>query len=266
MSHGLEERRIMPEEHKAGNMQFFGREVSPLLLDAVKTLKRSSRCGGVTVLDLGMGDGAVIRALLGAGCIGTLDRIVGIDIDRERCLTAAGAVGEGHFVAGDAVALPLGDSSVDLVNAWMVIEHVRDDAAMVREAYRVLRDGGRLTLSTVVRRRWGFYIYRRDGRFVLDPTHVREYGATDEFLTLLRDNGFRVRDTACRTARYSILELGLRVLVRLRLARAAGVRGLCPGNRGMNALSRLLRIPVPGFYEVEASCRKAGGSGGGEAG
>ncbi len=56
------------------------------------------------------------------------------------------------------------------------------------------------------------------------------------------------------------------MLVRLCLARAGSVGGLCSEKRGMNALSRLLRVLVSGFYEIEASCGKAVRSGGGEAG
>lgn len=45
-------------------------------------------------------------------------------------------------VRGDATALPLADGSLDLVVAFDVLEHLQDDDAAVREAFRVLRPGG----------------------------------------------------------------------------------------------------------------------------
>ena len=89
-------------------------------------------------LDLGCANGFVVDALAPE-----LDRLMGLDYDREALLVAhrAGRTGSG-LVHGDAMALPLVDESCDLVICAQVYEHVPDDQQLVREVFRVLKPGG----------------------------------------------------------------------------------------------------------------------------
>jgi 2-polyprenyl-6-hydroxyphenyl methylase/3-demethylubiquinone-9 3-methyltransferase len=74
-------------------------------------------------------------------------RHVGVDITRS-----ALAVASRHGVApvrGDAAFLPLADGVADVVCAGEILEHVPDPRAVVAEACRVLRPGGRIVLDTI---------------------------------------------------------------------------------------------------------------------
>ncbi|MBI5032106.1 MAG: class I SAM-dependent methyltransferase [Chloroflexi bacterium] len=93
------------------------------------------------VLDIGCGAGNMIHHLSRYG------RVKGIEVDAR---PVAMAQQRGYDVRlGDATKkIPFADTSFDLVTALDVIEHVDEDEAIIREAFRVLRSGGILTIST----------------------------------------------------------------------------------------------------------------------
>jgi len=90
------------------------------------------------VLDLGAGDGHFAVALEGAGCA-----VVALDPSAAAVSRSGGRV---ELLAPGP--LPLEDSSIDVVWAGEVIEHVADTDAWMSEVRRVLRSGGRLLMST----------------------------------------------------------------------------------------------------------------------
>ena len=125
-----------------------------------------------TVLDLACGWGAG-TALLGRHT----RRVIGMDI-RGAYLRAARrrhiAPNVG-FVAGDGLALPVGDATLDAVVSVHTMEHVPDDYRFLEEVRRVLRPGGRLLIEVPLRLRRPF---AHNGEpFMLD--HVREYAIDD---------------------------------------------------------------------------------------
>lgn len=96
---------------------------------------------GGDVLDIGCGAGNMIHHLSRYG------RVKGIDVDAR---PVAMAQARGYDVRQgdptDGIAFP--DSSFDLVTILDVIEHIDDDEKVLREAFRVLRPNGLLTIST----------------------------------------------------------------------------------------------------------------------
>ena len=114
-------------------------------------LDKAQLRSGETLLDVGTGDGLIALGALER--LGSSGHVIFSDISQDlldhcrQAATAEGLLGQCSFVLASADSLHgVADESVDVVTTRSVLIYVQDKAAALREFYRVLKPGGRVSL------------------------------------------------------------------------------------------------------------------------
>lgn len=142
-------------------------------------------------MDCGCGDGALLFSLMKAKLLANA-QVIACDLSflrlqrlKKHCQSFFKKQSL-KIVVDDAQALrKIAKDSVDYLVSTQVIEHV-DDQKMLKAINKVLKKNALAYLSTVFKKKWAWYFYRNQNRWVLDPTHLREYTSDQELLKKIK--------------------------------------------------------------------------------
>ena len=150
---------------------------------------------GMTVLDLGSGAG--FDCFLAAKKVGASGRVIGVDmtsamIKKARTIAKKYNYTNVEFRLGEIEHLPLDDAAVDVIISNCVINLSPDKMQVFREAYRVLRKGGRLFVSDIVLLEKLSNNDREDKRLIAGC--VGGAMLKEDYLHLMKNAGFAVKN------------------------------------------------------------------------
>ena len=226
-------------EKYAQRKQFYSDEVPPLLSEYLDGERWES------LADLGCGDGSLIYALNQRGYFEGKS-VFAVDLSQNRIDRVKEQNTGITCVVADACDTGISDASIDMLLSTQVIEHVQDDGEMAKEMFRILSPEGTVYLSTVFKKRYAWYFYRCNGKWTLDPTHLREYSEDRQLVNILEANGFEIIANEKTLDGRPIADSILR---RLRV-------GKYVYRIPLMKLLRKVRAPIPGYYIWELVLQK----------
>jgi 2-polyprenyl-3-methyl-5-hydroxy-6-metoxy-1,4-benzoquinol methylase len=218
---------------------YFYTEKLPFLLNKyINQIKFNS------ILDVGCGDGSHLDSLEKKGFLKE-KRVFATDLSKNRITLVKKRFPLFNCVICDACDLGIIKNKIDLIISTQVIEHVTNDEKMIKEVYKKLNSRGYFYLSTVFKKKWAIYFYRCNKKWVLDPTHIREYTNEENLLEKLKKNGFKIIETNKNKIQFPIIDPFLRILKIRDVEKNWIVHFL-----------RKIKITIPGYYEWEILCQK----------
>lgn len=199
-----------------------------------------------TILDCGCGDGALLYALYNEGFL--KNKVVyAIDMSKRRISLVKKIDKNLRAFVDNAESLrTIQSNSIDFFISTQVIEHV-NDKKMVASIDKVTRKNSVIYISTVFKKKWGWYFYRNKGKWVLDPTHIKEYKRDSDLLDLFKERSFRLLENKKSQLFFS---LGGFVLPRI------GIKSRNIKKNKFFVILRKIKAPILGYYNWEIVLRK----------
>lgn len=204
-----------------------------------------------SLLDCGCGDGALLYALKQNSYFRG-KKIIAIDLSRNRVELVKKIDPKILALVDSAETLEkIKNNSIDFLISKHVIEHV-DDKKMLDAVSRVMKKNGIAYIATIFKKWYGWYYYRKNGTWVMDLTHLREYMHDEELLDLIDTKKFRILETRKNLLRFPLIDFFMRRLYMIGLIKN---RELFTKNSLFAFLQRIT-VPVPGYYNWDIVLKK----------
>jgi len=168
-------------------------------------------------------------------------RLLGIEQSELAIVQSKNLVPDLNVIKGNTMDTPLKNESIDFIFSTMVIEHV-DDKKAIEAMNRVLKKDGRVYLSTVFKKWYAWYFYRNNGRWVLDPTHLREYSREAQLLDLILASGFRVLENQKSLFWFPFIDF---------FVKRIEIKNRSLYENRILSLLRRIKVPILGYYNWE---------------
>lgn len=204
-----------------------------------------------TLLDCGCGDGALLYALKQNNYFRG-KKIIAVDLSKNRVELVKKIDPKILALVDSAETLEkIENNSIDFLISKHVIEHV-DDKKMLNAVGRTMKKDGIAYIATIFKKWWGWYYYRKDGKWTMDVTHLREYMKDKELLDLIDKQTFKILEIKKTQLSFPIIDFIVR---RLFIYNLIANRKIFSKNKLFNLL-RMATVPVPGYYNWEIILRK----------
>lgn len=222
-------------------IHYYTGEISTFIKDILNKYSIKS------IADLGSGDGSILFALFKKGYLNNIEKVIAIDISPERINNVRKISDKILCFVADVCRLEmLDDMCLDLAISNQVIEHIPDEEKYIKEVYRVLSKDGVFYLSTVFKKWFGWYFYRSNGRWTLDPTHLREYTDASQLLNIIKKYNFGILENKKTLQWFPITDF---------IFKRIGMKRNIYYNKIMRFL-RNIKIPILGYYNWELVLKK----------
>ncbi|MDP2925332.1 MAG: class I SAM-dependent methyltransferase [Nanoarchaeota archaeon] len=188
--------------------RFYGTFDLPSEMHSINNLLKK-RFRKINFLDIGSGDGNLVISLTKKY---KWDFSIS-DVSKTRIKRSKEKLGDKvkNYLIDDICNSKIKNNSFEFINSDQVIEHVPSDKKMVKEIKRILKKGGIFRVSSVYKKKFAWYFYRCNGKWVLDPTHLREYTSVDEYRKIFEYNGLKIIKIYTIKINYPIIDFFLRL-------------------------------------------------------
>lgn len=228
------------EEYASIAPQYYGPQIPPLLEKLLIDEKDQ------TLLECGCGDGNLLYSLNKKGCLKHMN-VTAVDLSQNR-IKLVKEINERFSARVDNVEdlATVENDSISILLSTQVIEHV-DDKKMLDSIYRVLNKSGKVYLTTVFKKWYGWYFYRNGGRWVIDPTHLREYKNDEELFQWIDPDRFEILSSEKSLLWFPLIDFFVK---RLKISNRRIFE-----NPYFSKL-RKLKVPIVGYYNWEIVLQK----------
>lgn len=219
----------------------------------IPTLLKKYITRGMSLADLGAGDGALLVALANENLLDTSAQMIAVDLSEERCYRLKENTNF-QVICSDVTNIPqLQSNSIDFIICTQVIEHVEEEA-LLSEIKRVMKKNGTLYIASVIKKKYGWWYYKtKTGEWGLDPTHLREYRSKEHFEDVIKNARLQIIETEVTKLKLSVAEF----IVRRVLAKISNknFNGLFLKHKTLDYIRKKININPPGYYIIESICR-----------